>query len=331
MPPISAAFFGDAGQIGRVYAQGRRERVAAVSNLSPHVVNQENFEQHAPQLAELEAIFSTWGMPAFSDDQIARLPNLKAVFYAAGSVQNFARPFLERGIVVLSGWGANAVPVAEFTLAQILLANKGYFRNRHEFTSPDRRPIAFRGRGNFGATVALLGAGQIGCRVIELLRPFELKIVVFDPFLAEADAANLGVKKVSLEAAFAHGDVVTNHLANLPATVGLLNGALFETLPANATFINTGRGATVDEADLLRVLKIRPDVTALLDVTDPEPPSAGSPLYRLPNVHLTTHIAGSINDEAARMAEVILEEFTAWQNGEPLRYAVTLEMLETMA
>jgi phosphoglycerate dehydrogenase-like enzyme len=111
-----AAFFGHADQIKRVYKQGR-EQVAAATNLYPHIVNGADFEAHVPHLQDLEVIFSTWGMPPLTEGQIAQLPRLQAVFYAAGSVQGFARPFLERHVLVVSAWAANAVPVAEFTLA----------------------------------------------------------------------------------------------------------------------------------------------------------------------------------------------------------------------
>ena len=180
-------------------------------------------------------------------------------------------------------------------------------------------------------SIALLGAGAIGRRVIELLKPFNLRILVFDPFLAPERAAELGVHPVSLEAAFAEGYVVSNHLANLPATHGMLTGKLFASMRPDATFINTGRGATVDEPGLIEVLQARPDITALLDVTIKEPVAEGSPLYALPNVQLSTHMAGSINDECVRMADYCIADFESWLRGEPLRYAVSPEMLKTMA
>lgn len=325
----NAAFFGSADRNAIVYAQGRREIVESRTNLYPHCIDSQNFDEHVAQLQQLEVIFSTWGMPRVSPEQIEQLPNLKAVFYAAGSVQGFARPLLERGITVVSGWAANGVPVAEWTLAQILLANKGYFRNEREYQQLHRR--ASHGRGNFGATVSLLGAGVIGRLVLSLLKPFHLNVCVFDPFLSAETAAELGVTKVELHEAFECGNVVSNHLANLPATVGMITGEHLRAMPRNATFINTGRGATIRETEMIEVLQQRPDLIALLDVTDPEPPRTDSPLWGLPNAFLTSHIAGSIGDEVVRMADYIIEEFAAWERGEPLRYSVSLEMLETMA
>ncbi len=327
----SAAFFGHPATIDRVYAMGRKELVAAETGLYPAVVTAADFEDHVAALQDLEVIFSTWGMPHLTAAQWDRLPRLAAVFYAAGSVQGFARPLLERGVTVVSAWQANAVPVAEFTVAQTLLAMKGYFRNCRQYAAVRGRQPVLHGRGNFGETVAVLGAGAIGRRVIALLKNFSLRVVVYDPFLSDADAAALGVEPVTLSEAFSRGCVITNHLANNLGTVRLLNGDLFARMRDEATFINTGRGATVDEPALIAALRERPSLTALLDVTDPEPPLPDSPLFDLPNVHLSAHIAGALGDEVVRMADYCLEDFRAWQTGEPLHYAVTLAMLDTMA
>lgn len=331
-----AAFFCPEHQAERVFARGRREQAMAAAQAHglawlEGTVDTRSFESRRAGLERVQVIFSTWGMPTLSPEQVSAMPGLRAIFYAAGTIQGFARPFLERGVTIASAWAANGVPVAEWTLAMILLSNKGFWRNARSASRPQTRPGAFVGRGNFGACVSILGAGQIGRKVIELLRPFELQVVVFDPFLPDEAARALGVEKVGLEAAFARGDVVSNHLANLPATQGLLRRQHFGSMKADATFINTGRGATVAQDEMIQVLGQREDLTALLDVTHPEPPGPGSPLYGLPNVHLSTHIAGSVGDEVVRMADFMIEEFERWARGEPLRYEVTLEMLETMA
>ena len=97
-----------------------------------------------------------------------------------------------------------------------------------------------------------------------------------------------------------------------------------------ATFINTGRGAQVVEADLIAVLEARPDLTALLDVTWPEPPAADSKLWALPNALISPHIGGTIGHEVTRLADCAIGEFERWQAGQPLRYQVTREVLATM-
>lgn len=331
---VKAAILGDGPERCRqVYGQGRLERLAQVADLVPGIVTGAQLAARAGELDGVEAVFSTWGLPRLGPEQLARLPALRILFYAAGSVKGFAPGLLERGIRVVSSWGANAVPVAEFALAQILLSCKGYFRNTRAFTGPGPRLSGGlpHGPGVFGETVGLIGCGMVARALIELLRHFQVRVVVHDPFLDEDEARRLSVERVSLPELFARSLVVSNHLPNLPELRGVLDGALFECLRPGATFINTGRGAQVVEADLIRVLRARPDVTALLDVTDPEPPAALSPLYELPNAQVSSHIAGALGDEVVRLADSAIEEFLRWERGEPLRWEVTAPMLARMA
>jgi phosphoglycerate dehydrogenase-like enzyme len=102
-------------------------------------------------------------------------------------------------------------------------------------------------------------------------------------------------------------------------------------LRENATLINTGRGPTIDEEALVQVLGARRDLTALLDVTHPEPPGSDSPLMSLPNIHISSHIAGSIGDEVRRMADLVIEEFDRYVAGQPLQHQVTREEFFALA
>ena len=227
--------------------------------------------------------------------------------------------------------GSQCCPVAEYTVAQIILANKGFFKTMAYTDRMAANKLTREHPGNYDVTVGIIGAGMIGKLVIQMLKAYQLDVVVFDPFLPDEKAKELGVKKVSLETLFAGCQVVSNHLANNEQTKHMLTGRLFETMRPYATFLNTGRGAQVVEADLIRVLQQRPDLTAVLDVTFPEPPIQGSPLYTLQNCILTPHIAGSLGNEVRRMGKYMEAEFRAFTQGTPCRYEVTLEMLETMA
>jgi phosphoglycerate dehydrogenase-like enzyme len=326
-----SAFFGIESLIEKVFARGRHEQVAGLTDLYPHIVSVQNFEKHASALENLEVIFSTWGMPALSADQISRLPRLKAIFYAAGTVKEFAKPFLDAGILVTSAAAANAIPVARFTLAHVLLGLKGWYRNVREYDEPGKYKLAYQGPGIFEQHVAILGAGAIGSRVIELLRPMGLRLSVFDPFLDESKAARLGVHKIPLAEAFQQAHVLSNHLADLPETRNMLSKEHFASMREGAVFINTGRGWTVDNQAMLDVVANRPDLTMILDVSRPEPPESGSPLYHLPNVHLSSHIAGSIGEEPIAMADHALEEFQVWASGRTPDSAISAEMLSRMA
>ena len=111
----------------------------------------------------------------------------------------------------------------------------------------------------------------------------------------------------------------------------MLHYGLFSLMKPNATFINTGRGAQVVEADLCRAMREYPERTALLDVTWPEPPDPDSPLLTLENVFLTPHIAGSMSQEVGRMGQYMLAAYTDFRAGVQSPYEVTLDMLATMA
>jgi len=329
-PP--AAFLGQPGNIENVYGPQQQRRLRERVALLEGVLTPETLPHRLDELEAVPYLFSTWGMFVPGEAALERMANLEAVFYAAGSVQNFARPFLERGVRVVSAWQLNGRPVAEFTLAQILLGGKGYFRNLRESSTPEgRRAGPFRGEGNYGRTLALLGAGTIGRQVIELIAPFDFHILVFDPFLETAEAEALGVEKVTLEAAFEHAGIVSNHLARKPETRGLVTGELLRRMPEHGVFINTGRGATVDERGLAEVMRERPDLTALLDVTDPEPPEDDSPFYALPNVLISSHIAGSIGHEVRRMADGMIDAFDAYRAARPVPGEIALEQLAALA
>lgn len=294
-----------------VYSEAQRKQIAEVTDLMPEIVNAGNFD--SVDLKDVEVIFSSWGMMNFTGEQLDRMPNLKAVFYGAGATDYFARPLLARGIKVISAWKANAIPVAEFVLAQIILSMKNYFSNNWN--------NKFAGPGCYGETVALIGAGAISSKLQEMLKVLNLNVLVI-PSRPER-------RTISLEEAFRTAYVVSNHLPNREDNQKVLTREMFASMRQGATFINTGRGAQVDEAGLIEVLKARPDLTALLDVTFPEPPEAGSELYTLPNVRLTTHIAGSLNDEVHRMADYVIGDYLHFAAGEPLEHEVTEEMLMT--
>ena len=318
-----------------VYAPSVRARLMSLTGTDGAQYKKADIPASPEKFTQTEIIFSTWGMPTFTEEEIrAYLPALKCVFYAAGSVQGFARPFLNCGVRVFSAWAANAVPVAEYTVSQILLSGKDFFRQtdlicRRRFADAAAR----RGghMGNYRRRVGLVGCGMIGSLVAEKLKGFDLDVAVCDPFLSEERAEELGVTVCSLGELFATCSVVSNHLANNKNTQKMLRYEHFFSMPPYGTFINTGRGAQVAEADLARVLAERPDLTALLDVTDPEPSPVDHPFYALENCYLTPHIAGSLGGEVVRMAEYMADEYELYAAGKDCRYEVTLKMLETMA
>lgn len=303
----AACFSNQPEKFHQVFLPLHLDHIRSRIDLFPDIISTDNIDTFLPGLKSIEVIFATWGMLSLSEEQLDQLPNLKVIFYAAGSTDYFSAPYLGRGVKIVSAWQANAIPVAEFCLAHILLGCKGYFRNQREYTSPDRFVSLSQHHpapGNYQECVALIGAGAISQALQRLLQPFYLDVLVV-PSRPER-------RTLTLEEAFSRAWVVSNHLPARPDNQGILNGDLFYRMRDGAVFINTGRGLQVNEPELIEVLQTRPDLTAILDVTKPEPPVAGSLLYTLPNVQLTSHIAGSLNNETRRLVNYILDQFQQW-------------------
>ena len=330
---MTAIYFSDEpNQLRQIYTKRIHTVLEKEAALPHRIFRKEDGKENPCQFSTVESIFSTWGMPQMTEEEIAQyFPRLKYVFYAAGSVQSFARPFLRKGVRVFSAAEANAIPVAEYAAAAILLANKGFFQAARIHEHKDKYAHSVLHPGNYGAIVGIIGAGKIGSLVIEKLSNIDVQTVVYDPFCTEERAAALGAKKISLSELFEKSDVISNHLPNNASTVGMLNYDLFSRMKPWATFLNTGRGAQVVEEDLIRAMREKPQATAILDVTWPEPCPPDHPFRMLQNVFLTPHIAGSMNQETERMAQYMLEEWERIQKGEPPHYEVSLDSLENMA
>ena len=175
MKPHAVFFCRNEESVKYVYTPEQIAEIGRLTDLRPGVFHEEALEKG--ELGDVELFFSTWGMPALTPEQLARLPKLKAVFYAAGATDGFARPLFARNIKVLSAWQANAIPVAEFCTAQIMLGLKGYFRNTRSIKCRDdwAKAHAMAGPGCYGETVALIGAGAIATLTKKMLEPLLLR------------------------------------------------------------------------------------------------------------------------------------------------------------
>lgn len=307
-----ALFIGKPEEIQRVYAPSVKAQIRILYELDEEIVTLGSWDESFDLLQEAVVLFSTWGMMKIDEEALqSALPKLEAVFYAAGSVHAFAKPFLDQGIRLCCAAEANAIPVAEMVSSQILLANKGFFQNALAHSKPEfdlLRSGANDFPGNKNVKVGLLGAGSVGRKVMAKLKDTQIELYAYDPYVDEDTLMTLGAKKASLEFIFSECQTISNHMPDLPSTKGILNYDLFKRMGQSTIFINTGRGATLIEADLIQALNEKPNCFALLDVTYPEPPIEGSPLYTQPNLILTPHIAGSIGQEVIRLAETMAIE-----------------------
>jgi phosphoglycerate dehydrogenase-like enzyme len=335
-PKAAYAVIRNDDMINRVYSPQTKSFLEAHLDFVKTFNNMEDLETFADEWKEVEYFFSTWGTPTLTTAQLEKhFPKLKAVFYGAGSVQYFARPYLERGIRIFTANEAMSIPVIEYTAAQIFLANKGYFQAVKLYGGGSwdaaKKYCSFF-PGNEGTAAGIAGAGRIGKGVIAKLKAGRVQVNVFDPFLSAEEAGRLGVNKLeTLEELFSASFVVSNHLANNDKTKGMIQYRHFALMHDYGVFINTGRGAQIEEEGLVRALKEKPTRTALLDVSWPEPVQKGHPFFTMNNVLISPHIAGTINNERIWLGEYIAEEFGAFLANKPLRSEVTEDMLLTMA
>jgi phosphoglycerate dehydrogenase-like enzyme len=286
------------------------------------------------RLGTVEVLLTGWGCPPLDAEVLERAPRLRAVIHTAGSVKSHITDACwDRGLVISSAADANAIPVAEYTLASVLGAGKriaAYAAGYREHPGQYAWRAAMPESSNYQRTVGVVGFSRVGRRVVRLLRPFDFDVLVADPFADPEDVASSGGTLLELDDLLTRSDIVTLHAPELPGTYQMINAKRLAMLADHATLINTARGSLVD-TEALTSECVSGRLFAILDVTDPEPLPAASPLYRLPNVLLTPHIAGAMHGETRRLVELALDELDRFSRGAPLRHQIHRSSLRRIA
>lgn len=275
----------------------------------------------AERLASVQVLLTGWGAPRLTADRLDRMPLLQAMFHCAGTIRpHVTEEFWERGVLASNVADANAIPVAEFAFAAIVMAGK-----KAPFLAAaarERRDVAidaFGGLGNLARTIGIVGFSRIGRKVVQLVQQLEdVHCLVSDPHADPLEVAAAGAELVELDEMLPRLDVLSLHAPQLPSTHNMIGANELAALPRHATVINTARGSLIDTAALERECASG-RLNAIIDVTEPEPLPAGSVLYDLPNVMVTPHIAGSLGSELHRLTDGALDELARFVRGEPLR------------
>jgi phosphoglycerate dehydrogenase-like enzyme len=291
-------------------------------------------DQSRELIGRAEAIVTAWFSPQVDKAVLEAAPSLKAVVHSGGSVKPVAtKDCYDHGVVISSQAWANAYPVAEYSTAMIVLSAKGVFRAQRMYRSGRTAfdvPTELSGYGAYRRQVGLIGASTIGRQVLGLLQHYDLDIVVSDPTLKAEQAADLGARLLSLDELLAGSAVVSLHAPLLPSTVGMIGARELALISDGATFINTARGALVDQDALVAELATG-RFDAVLDVTDPEVPSPESALWGLPNLVLTPHVAGAAGTELFRLGASAVDEVARVLRGEPLLHGVPADRYDALA
>lgn len=281
-------------------------------------------------IKDVEVCVSCWGTPPFTKEILDKANKLKLIAHSGGSVKPIVTDCVwEKGVRVTSAAPVMATAVAETTLGLMIISlrripqlneivRKGFWKIEDEIS---------RTKSLYNTTVGIIGASNVGRNVIELLGNFQVEILLYDPYVTQEEAEQLGVKLTTLEELLAHSDVISLHAPSIPQTHHMINRENIKLLKRGAVLINTARGSLIDEAALVERLT-EGDIFACIDVTDPEPPDINSPLRKLPNVILTPHVAGgSAITDRQRQGRYIIDQIHKFVTQGKLDYEVTKDML----
>lgn len=321
------------GTFDRMFRPQDMQRLTdACDVVGPLMPDNGNAFTQALQAADI--LLTGWGSPSLDASLLAQAQRLRLVAHTAGSVRFLVNDAVfARGIRVVNSASENAVPVAQLTLAMIvsLLKQVPWISAAYaagDYKEAKRRRAQCRELEDM--EIGIIGASRVGRAVINLLKPYpNLTIRCYDPYLSPEAAKSLGVVLCSLEEA-CRCPVVSIHAPNIPETHHMFNARTLALLPDHAVLINTSRGALLDEAALVAEVRRRP-LYVHLDVTDPEPPLADSPLRQEKNIILTPHIAGAMNQACRDMGRLAIDETLRFVRGDKLQYEVTQAMMPTQA
>lgn len=330
---VPAALAMDAHLPAALFDNQSAARLRALLSVSPSMTTLDFSSADAGQLAELEVLVTGWGSPTIGSRELDSMPKLRAIFHAAGTVKGHLLPEVwDRGIRVTTAAAVNANPVAEYTLATILLAGKGVLPPGVAGVDCARAELggSVEPIGNYRRTVGIVGASTVGRMVIQLLAMFDFRVLLYDPIIGDDDPILQSVERVGLNDLFRRSSIVSVHAPLLPATIGMVGERELKLLAPGATVINTARAAIIDQDALVQAVRSR-GIRAILDVTDPEPLPADHVLNTLPGVMVTPHVAGALGNELLRLGESVVREVELYVAGREPAYPVRKQDLAAMA
>ncbi len=228
----------------------------------------------------------------------------------------------EKGIIVSNSPGRVSEPVADFTVALMLVEARNIIRDSLNYTKGVWKGIDPNDSVNTALrnhTAGLIGLGIIGKKVAARLKPFGVKVLAYDPFCSREAAEEIGVELVTLEELCKRSDYVSVHARLSEETKNLIGEKEFNLMKPTAIFINTARAGLVDEDALVKALQQKKIRSAAIDVYTQEPISPDHPLLKLDNVTLTPHHAGATTDNMSNSLDIILEEVDRYFAGQPLK------------
>ncbi len=324
----------------RVFRDADYQRMLELFEVTPNECG-ENWtsEEVAEQAEGMDAIVTGWGAPRMIPEVFEAAPQLRLIAHSAGSIKSLLpreivdEYIIPREITVFSANGAIAVNVAEAALGMLLMTMRHWvqFSNWYHETGHWVNPLYDR-NGQFlhGSTVGVVSASKVGRELIKLLAPFDCEILLYDPYVDEDDAAEMGVRLVELNELFERSHHVTVHAPRIPETENMIGDEQLSLMPEGATLVNTSRGSVIDHAALVKHARAR-RINVCLDVTVPEPLPPDHPIRGLDNVIVTPHCSGSgyygYFEIGRQTVQALIDAF----EGNPVEGAVDMARYDVLA
>lgn len=280
------------------------------------------------QLRGTDVLVTGWGCPPLDDDILSEANELELVVHIGGSVAVVATHSLyDRGITICSAVRVMGRFVAEGILGYALTALRSMSALDAELKAGAWNRDRQRPQTLFGKTVGFVGLGTVGRALLDLLEPFGVDVLVYDPYVSADDLSYENARVTDLHTTLSESAVVSIHAAKTPETIHMLDAERLGLLPDGALLINCARGAIVDETALLAELRTG-RLSAALDVYEEEPLRPDSDLRSQDNVVLGPHMAGA--PTGPRMAQAMFEEIARFRADEPLEHVIPRERFERM-
>lgn len=301
-----------------------RERLASLGQVEQNPYDRQlTVEEVIEAAKDADVIITSWGTCKYFKEHVEQMPNLKMIAHAGGTVAPVAaQDVYETNVKVISGNDVFAKSVAEGCLCYMLAALRRLEHYMGVMREGGFRTNVFENRGLFGKKLGIVGFGAIARHLLNLIRWFDLEILIYSSHLTDEEAAQYGARTASLEEIFAECDVISIHASNTEKTRGMITRELMANMKSDALLVNTARGAVIDEPAMFEML-LDGRFYAALDVYAEEPPAPDAPIRQCKNALLMPHMGGPTMDMRGVVTLELCKDIARLQKGEPLQYEIS--------
>ena len=289
-----------------------------------------------PRIAGADALITTWDSPYLSTETMKQIQSVRIIAHCGGEVKKRFDRSLFRRLVIVNTPEPMSMPTAELGAAFLMYAARNIDHYRNALRGKSNRiyrDVHATGEGTgtlLQREVGMIGFGRVGRGLVEMLRGFDIRWRVYDPYASRELSVGMPVQFDSLNGVLKRSSLLMVTAAATEKTRHLLNRERLGMLEDGAVVINIARGSLIDLAALTQEVKSG-RLRCALDVTDPEEPlPVGHPLRVLPGAIVTPHIGGGGRHARGAMADAAMDELQRFFGSEAVQHRVTSSMLSRM-